>query len=206
MLLKNRFFTIDKNYGPEEIKEKGSRFISYSFHITSKEEATSIIKNLNKKYHDATHVCFAYRLGNGKELYFRYNDNGEPGGTAGLPIYKEIKANDYYNVLIAVIRYYGGVKLGTGGLTRAYAQSARKILDSSKKIAVLIRRSASIFFPFDFTGEIMQIINHYSIKIYKQNYLSDGVNMILSIPEEIFNEIDKIVSDKSKGKVKLKHK
>ncbi len=206
MLLKNRFFTVDKNYGPEEIKEKGSRFITYLFRITSKEEATSIIKDLNKKYHDATHVCFAYRLGNGKELYFRYNDNGEPGGTAGLPIYKEIKAKEYYNVLIAVIRYYGGIKLGTGGLTRAYAQSARKILDSSKKIAVLIRRSASIFFPFDFTGEIMQIINHYSINIYKQNYLSDGVNMVLSIPEENFNEIDKLISDKSKGNIKLKPK
>ncbi len=206
MQLKNRFFTIDKTYGPEEIKEKGSRFIAYLFHINSKEEANSIIKDMNKKYHDATHVCFAYRLGKGEELYFRYNDNGEPKGTAGLPIYKEIKSKDYYNVLITVIRYYGGIKLGTGGLTRAYAQSARKVLNSSKKVATLIRRSASVFSPYDFTGDMKQIINHYSVKIYKQDYLSNGVNMVLSIPEEIFKEIEKTISDRSKGKVKLKSK
>ncbi len=197
------FSTIDKEYGPEEIKEKGSRFISYLYPIKTKEVADSIIAELRKKYHDSTHVCFAYRLGNGEEDYFRYNDDGEPSGTAGIPIYNEIKSKEYFNNLVAVIRYYGGTKLGTGGLTRAYGQAAKKVLDGSKRVTIHVKQKVSIFFPYDFTGEMMQVVNRFNICIVNQDYSADGVQMQLEVPVAKLDDVSKQVIDRSNGKIKL---
>lgn len=197
------FFTIDKPYGPEEIKEKGSRFIAYIFPLETKESADGIIARLRKKYYDASHVCFAYRLGEGDEAYFRYNDDGEPSGTAGLPIYNEIKSKQYFNVLAVVVRYFGGTRLGTGGLTRAYGQAAKKVLEISKRITVHIKQRVSVSFPFDFTGEIMQLVNRFSLDIVKQDYSADGIVMQLDVPVGKVDELAKQIVDRSGGKIKL---
>lgn len=197
------FLTINKEYGPEEFKEKGSRFISYLYPIKNKDDADTIIAGLRKKFYDSTHVCFAYRLGRGTEDYFRYNDDGEPSGTAGLPIYNEIKSKEYFNVLVAVIRYYGGTKLGTGGLTRAYGQSAKMVLDTSVPVTVHIKQKASLKFPFDFTGEIMQLVNRFDIDILKQDYTADGVSMELDIPVGKVDELSKQLTERSSGKLKI---
>jgi uncharacterized YigZ family protein len=199
------FFTVDREYGPEEIKEKGSRFISYLYPVKTKETADTIIARLRKKYHDSTHVCFAYRLGNGDEDYFRYNDNGEPSGTAGLPIYNEIKSKEYFNTLVAVIRYYGGTKLGTGGLTRAYGQAAKKVLDVSQRVTIHVKQKVSIFFPFDFTGEIMQVVNRFSLDVVKQDYSAHGVQMQLEIPVAKLDDVSKQIIDRSNGKIRLEN-
>lgn len=195
------FNTVDKTYGPEEIKEKGSRFISYLFPIDTKEAADTFIAGLRKKYYDATHVCFAYRLGKGEEEYVRFNDDGEPSGTAGLPIYNEIKSKEYFNVLVAVIRYYGGVKLGTGGLTRAYGQTAAKVLEISKKITIQIKQKISLSFPFSLTGEMMQIVHRFSLDILKQEYSADGIQMQLDVPVGKVAEVTKQVVERSSGKI-----
>ncbi|MCU0286787.1 MAG: YigZ family protein [Acidobacteria bacterium] len=195
------FYTIDKIYGPEEIKEKGSRFIAYLYPVDTKETVDTFINLLWKNYYDATHVCFACRLGKGEEQYVRCNDDGEPSGTAGLPIYHEIKSKDYFNVLAAVIRYYGGVKLGTGGLTRAYSQAARKVLDLTAKITIQIKQKISLSFPFNFTGEIMQIVNRFSIYILKQEYSADGIRMELDVPIGKVEEIKKQLIERSSGKI-----
>ena len=198
------FSTIDKEYGPEEIKEKGSRFISYLYPIKTKKDAESIITGLRKKYHDSTHICFAYRLGSREEDYFRTNDDGEPSGTAGIPIYNEIKSKEYFNTLVAVIRYYGGTKLGTGGLTRAYGQVAKKVLDVSKRITIHVKQKVSVFFPYDFTGEIMQVVDRFNIGIVKQDYSADGVQMLLEVPVAKLDDISKQVIDRSNGKIKIR--
>ena len=198
------FFTIDKEYGPEEIKEKGSRFISYLYPVKTKEAADMIIARLRKKYHDSTHVCFAYRLGSGKEDYFRYNDDGEPSGTAGLPIYNEIKSKEYFNTLVAVIRYYGGTKLGTGGLTRAYGQVAKKVLDISERVTIHVKKRVFISFPFDFTGEMMQVVNRFGLDIVKQDYRADGIHMLLEVPIAKVDEVSKRVIERSGGKIKMR--
>lgn len=195
------FSTVDKTYGPEEIKEKGSRFISYLYPVETKEAADAVIVVLRKKYYDATHVCFAYRLGKGEEQYFRFNDDGEPSGTAGLPIYNEIKSKEYFNVLAAVVRYFGGVKLGTGGLTRAYGQAAAKVLNISTKITVHIKQKISVSFPFHFTGEIMQVVNRFSLDILKQEYSADGIQMQLDVPVGKVTEVTKQVIERSSGKI-----
>lgn len=197
------YYSINKEYGPIEFKEKGSGFISYLFPASEKPVAESILAGLRKKYHDATHVCYAYRIGRGREVYFRLNDDGEPSGTAGIPIYNEIKGRDYFNVLTAVVRYYGGIKLGVGGLTRAYGHSAKLVLDISKKIEIIIQSKAELMFPYDFLGEVMQIINRHAITITAREFKSSGVSMRLDIPTAHIKTIEKLISDRSFGKVQL---
>lgn len=196
------FLTIDNEFGPEEFKEKGSRFISYLFPVGSREEADAVIARLRKKYYDSTHVCFAYRLGNGTEDYSRYNDDGEPSGTAGLPIYNEIKSKAYFNVLAAVIRYYGGTKLGTGGLTRAYGQGAKNVLEVSKAVTIHVKQRVSLSFPFDFTGEIMQVVNRFGLDIVKQDYSADGIYMELDVPVGRVKDVERQITERSGGRIK----
>ena len=200
---KESFHTVGKAYGPEEIKEKGSRFISYLYPITSAEEAEGIIAALRKEYHDATHVCYAFRLGEGNEEYSRFSDDGEPGSTAGLPIYNAIKANDYFNVLAVVVRYFGGTKLGTGGLARAYGAAARKVIDSAETVTIHIKKEVSLDFPYPFTGEIMQIVNRFSLQVVNREYTSKGVSIKLAVPVARIEDVARGISEASGGKLIL---
>jgi uncharacterized YigZ family protein len=197
------YFTVAKPFGPEEIKEKGSRFISYLYPAASVEEAEAVINRLRKKYHDSTHVCFAFRLRQDDREYFRFSDDGEPGGTAGLPIYNEIKNKDYYNVAAAVVRYYGGTKLGTGGLVRAYASAARKVIDTAETLTVIIKKEVTLDFPYTYTGEVMQLINRFSLDIVNREYTGSGVSLKLAIPLARIAEVGQAVSDISSGKLQL---
>ncbi len=198
------FNTLHCAYGPEEFKEKGSRFISYAYPVTSQEAVDAIIGGLWKRYHDATHVCYAFRLGNGAEKYFRYNDDGEPSGSAGLPIYNEIKSKSYFNVLVAVVRYYGGTKLGTGGLVRAYGKGAKDVLEVAKPVTVHIKQAAVVVFPFGFTGEMMQMVSRFGIDILAQDFTAEGIHMKLDIPIARVDEVKKNLTDRSSGKISLK--
>lgn len=122
----------DKNIA--EIVEKKSKFIAQVFYIESKEEAEDIIFEMKKEYYDARHNCYAYSVFNTEknEVYTKYSDDGEPSGTAGVPILSVINGNNLVNVLIIVTRYFGGILLGTGGLVRAYKEAAEKVIDVSK--------------------------------------------------------------------------
>ena len=104
---------------------------------------------------------------------------------------------------MVVIRYYGGTKLGTGGLTRAYGQAAKKVLDVSKRITIHVKQKVSVFFPFAFTGEMMQVVNRFNIGIVKQDYCADGVQMLLEVPVAKLDDVSKQVIDRSNGKIKL---
>lgn len=202
--LVENYLTIDKAYGPEEIKEKGSRFIGSAYPVKDREAAEAIIAGLRKQYHDSTHVCFAYRLGAGEEDYFRYSDDGEPSGSAGAPIFKEIVSKEYFGVLAAVVRYYGGVKLGTGGLVRAYGGIAKKVLDVSRPVVIHVKQRASVSFPFDFTGEMMQWVNRLGLDIVKQDYTAEGSVMILDVPIARVGEASEDLTGRSGGKIGLK--
>jgi uncharacterized YigZ family protein len=198
------YYTIGKIYGPEEIKEKGSRFLAYLYPVATAAEIDSIIGKLRKKYHEASHVCFAFRLGKGTEEYFRCNDDGEPNATAGLPIYNEIKSKEYLNVLAVVIRYFGGTKLGTGGLARTYAAAARKVIGKATTSTVRITKEISLEFPYVFTGEIMKIIHRFALDIIKQEYTDRGVLINLAVPVARMKEVEKILTDISKGQLKFR--
>ena len=121
-----KYFTIDKSV--ESIyKEKGSKFLSFLYPVSSVDEVKEYLTQLKKKYYDATHHCYAYIIGYDKET-FRMNDDGEPSSTAGKPIYWQLQANDLTNVLLVVVRYFGGTLLGAGLLTRSYLKSAKEVI------------------------------------------------------------------------------
>ncbi len=188
---------------PIEIKEKNSRFISQCFPVLTKEEAEETVKKLWKIHYDCTHICFAYLLGEGEIAAFRYSDDGEPSGTAGLPIYNEILRKELFNVLVTSVRYYGGIKLGTGGLTRTYGASARAALDSAKTETVIIKKELSVEIPFDFTGIAMSYIGRFDgLEIKSTTYNEKGSTVTVRIP---IASVDKFIAEmieKTGGKIK----
>ena len=197
------FRTVSESTQPVEIKEKNSRFISQCFPVATKEEAEETVKKLCKIHYDCTHICFAYILGDGKIETFRYSDDGEPTGTAGLPIYNEILRKELFNVLVTSVRYYGGIKLGTGGLTRTYGASARAALDTAKVETVIIKKEVSVEIPFDFTGIAMNYIGRFEgLEIKSTTYTETGSSVTVRIP---IASVEKFIADlveKSGGKIK----
>ena len=199
------FKTIFEFTQPVEIKEKNSRFISQCFPVATKEEAEETVKKLWKIHYDCTHICFAYILGNGEIETFRYSDDGEPTGTAGLPIYNEILRKELFNVLVTSVRYYGGIKLGTGGLTRTYGASARAALDTAKVETVIIKKEVSVEIPFDFTGIAMSYIGRFDgLEIKSTTYTETGSSVTVRIP---IASVEKFIADlveKSGNRITLK--
>lgn len=199
------YTTISAKSGPFEFKEKGSRFISLIFPVTIPDEAETIVRQLWKEHYDATHIVYAYRMGKGTEQTFRYNDDGEPNGTAGIPVFNEIKRAALFDVLVVSIRYYGGTKLGTGGLTRAYGQSARLAVEQCEKKEVFIKDIFSVSIPFSFTGDMMYIINSIAgVDIVSQEYSESGTTIQFAIPVRYVENFNLLLIDKSKGQYALK--
>lgn len=201
---KDKYLTVAQEYGPQEIKEKGSRFIAFVYPIKNRQEAEEYIQGLRKRFHDASHVCFAYRIGQGEEEYFRSSDDGEPSGSAGLPIYNEIKSRGYLDVLVCVVRYFGGTKLGPGGLARAYARSAREVLETTAPVTVTIKQEVSLFFPYAFIGELMRLVSRFHLEILSRHDTPQGIRMKLAVPRSLLDDVSRIIADKSSGKIKLK--
>jgi uncharacterized YigZ family protein len=153
-------------------KEKGSKFLAFAFPINSKEQAEEHIALLRKKYFDARHHCYAWRLNNN---IFRTSDDGEPGGTAGKPIYGQILSTEVTNILIVVVRYFGGILLGTGGLTKAYKQAAREAIQNATIIEDVITENIQITFPYEKTSAVMKILKENSITPTKPSYNESGI-------------------------------
>jgi uncharacterized YigZ family protein len=145
--------------GPAEgnYREKGSRFLSYAFPVRNTDEIRYHIEFLRKKHHDARHHCYAYMLG-AERTTWRANDDGEPSGTAGKPILGQINAAMLTNVLIVVVRYFGGILLGTGGLTVAYRRSAADAISNAAIANLVVRNYYEITFPYASMNEVMKIL------------------------------------------------
>lgn len=150
-------------------KEKGSKFISFAIPVNNVEEIYKIIKEYKKTYFDARHVCYAYMLG-AERLDFRSNDDSEPSGTAGRPILGQINSRELTNILVIVVRYFGGVLLGTGGLILAYKEAASDALNQAQIIEKNISILYEIFFDFMLMNDIMKIIKENEIQILNQNF------------------------------------
>ncbi len=146
------------------LKEKGSKFISFAFPVNSDEELKSALENLRAEHPKATHHCYAFRMGMNGENY-RANDDGEPSGSAGLPIYNQLLANELTNILVVVVRYYGGTKLGVSGLVKAYKESAKLVLESAEFIIRELETEVTISFPFDRQNLIFTLLNKFDTKI-----------------------------------------
>lgn len=138
-------------------KEKGSKFFSFVFPVKDLSEVKSILDELKKKYYDATHHCYAYILGFEKEV-FRMNDDGEPSSTAGKPIYGQLQSKNLTNVLLVVVRYFGGTKLGVSGLIKAYKTAAAECLSAAMIVEKKVRLSYKVMFPYEKMNAVMSLL------------------------------------------------
>lgn len=155
--------------GRAEIKVKGSRFIGEAVPVNSVEDAESVLRTIRKREYDATHHCSAWRIdAEGSE--FRYSDDGEPSNSAGMPIFRQIECRDLFGTIVVVTRYYGGTKLGTGGLIRAYGEAASLALDDSRVREVIPRTRLTIRFSYDDTSPAMHLISQYDTVMADTRY------------------------------------
>ena len=150
-------------------KEKGSKFLSFAIPINSANEAKEIVKDYRKRFFDARHVCYAYMIG-AERTEFRSNDDGEPSGTAGRPIIGQINSRELTNVLIIVVRYFGGVLLGTGGLVVAYKEATADALNQSEIIEKAVEENVQIRFDYLQMNEVMKIIKDSDVQITNQTF------------------------------------
>ena len=163
-------------------KEKGSKFLSFAVPVSSADEVKEIVKNYRKEYYDSRHVCYAYMLGTDRKE-FRANDDGEPSGTAGRPILGQINSRELTNILVIVVRYFGGILLGTGGLVVAYKEATTDALNQAEVIEKTVDESISILFDYVLMNEVMRIIKDTNAQISSQSF-ENQCEMQLSIRKQ----------------------
>ena len=176
---KDEFLTITDTPAEGFYSEKRSKFLAFAFHVTSEEEVKQYVAEFRKKYYDARHVCWAYMLG-ADRTDFRANDDGEPSSTAGKPILGQINKNELTDILIIVVRYYGGVNLGTSGLIVAYRTAAAEAIANAEIVSQFVEEEVVFDFPYIMMNDVMKIIKDMSPRIISQTYDNTG-EMKLSI-------------------------
>lgn len=167
------FYRSIKFSGESLYKDRGSKFIGYCYQVENPEEAMEKLKVLRAKYHDARHFCFAYRT-QPLQPEIRFNDDGEPAHSAGTPIYNQILAHDLWNVLVVVIRYFGGTKLGVSGLVNAYKTAAQQAIENATAEGKYIYSYFELRFPYQKMGEVMQLINETGAEIVTETMAGNG--------------------------------
>lgn len=157
--------------GPSEglFKDNGSRFISFAYPVETEDEVKSIVGSLKKEYHDARHHCYAYRIGYKGDL-FRANDDGEPSSSAGRPILGQIDSNGLSDILIVVVRYFGGIKLGIPGLIRAYKTSSADAIVNNSIITKIATKRYLLKFGYDSMNSVMKMVKDMSLEQSNQNF------------------------------------
>ena len=164
---KDTYKTILKTSEEVLFKEKGSKFFGYAFPVTSEEEVKIHLDNLKKQHHSARHWCYAWQLGKSYE-YYRANDDGEPSNSAGMPIYGQLQSFDLTNTLVVVVRYFGGTKLGVGGLIQAYKTAAQMALETCKIVERTIDETFLLKFEYPEMNTVMRIIKEEDITLKNQ--------------------------------------
>jgi uncharacterized YigZ family protein len=163
-------------------KEKGSKFLAFSMPVENSEQVKELVKTFKKEYYDARHVCYAYMLG-AERKEWRANDDGEPSGTAGRPILGQINSRELTNILVIVVRYFGGILLGTGGLTVAYKEAAADALNQAEIIEKTVDCEMTIHFEYSIMNSVMRIVKETNAMILDQGYENDCF-MKLSIRQQ----------------------
>jgi len=162
------FRTIEK---PSEavFTEKRSKFLAFAYPVRTADEAKEIVATLSKKYYDARHVCWAYMLGPDR-TEFRANDNGEPSGTAGKPILGQINSLELTDILVAVVRYFGGIKLGTPGLIAAYRQASRDALEAAEIVERHVTAELHFTYPYAVINDVMRISRADGVQVLDSTF------------------------------------
>lgn len=180
------FQTIESPIEEVSFKEKGSKFIGYSYPVQDEDEVKEILINLWQKYPDATHICYAYRLGIDGEKH-RANDDGEPSGSAGLPIYNQILSKELTNVLVASVRFYGGTKLGVPGLVKAYKLSAQMVLDEAKIVERHLTEKIQFDFSYEDQGSVMRNIDKFQAEVIQTEF-TEKCKVVVRVKAENLEE------------------
>ena len=179
--------TINKDFSYTEIIKK-SKFLTFLHPITTQEQAKTLLEKYKKEYSDATHICYAYIL---DENTFKYYDDGEPTSSAGIPIYQALKNNNIIYTLAVVIRYFGGTKLGVGGLTRAYSSGVLTLATSENLVDYKKLNEYLIEMPYSLYDSFMYHINNKGIALNDKQFL-DTIFISLNLDEETLNELKDI--------------
>jgi uncharacterized YigZ family protein len=183
---------------------KGSRFIATARSVTSEAEANAFIENIKKEFHDATHNCYAWKVGVGRLQRYRYYDDGEPSGTAGLPILKSIDARAVSNGCIVVTRYFGGTRLGTGGLMRAYGKMAADLLRSCEIEKRYFTDTLHFEVSFDFTNVVHNIINTFDAELKDTKYNEVAVSFTVEVKTSQLQAFKTKLTDGTNGQVRFR--
>ncbi len=175
-------------------KEKGSKFLAFAFPVTTTEQVKQHVDKLKKEYFDARHHCYAYILGANKDAY-RLNDDGEPSGTGGRPIYGQLLSADLTNVLIVVVRYFGGILLGASGLANAYKAAARDAIENASIVEKTVDVSYRLQFEYVLMNDVMRVIKDYSLVPQNQQFNLDcslDVSVRKSVSVRLYDTLVKI--------------
>ncbi len=165
----DEYKTITKTVGEGYYTEKRSKFLAFAHHVTNVDEVKEVVAEYRKKYYDARHVCYAYMLGAGR-TEFRANDDGEPSSTAGKPILGQINSNELTDILIVVVRYYGGVNLGTSGLIVAYREAAADAIAHATIEQRQVEEEVVYDFPYVMMNQVMKVVKDMNPRIIAQTY------------------------------------
>lgn len=190
-----------KDFSYDEIIINKSKFIGYAKNCESEEKAREFISEINKKHYDATHNCYAYIIGDNKNI-MKCSDDGEPSGTAGVPILETLKKEDLTNTCIVVTRYFGGVKLGAGGLIRAYTQGAVIAINSNIIVEKLIYSHIKFTVDYTFIGSIQNYLDTNNILFAPPTYL-ENVTFDIYIPSKKEKYYKETFTNLTNGKIKI---
>ena len=200
--MEDTFKTLEKP-SPEVLhKDRKSKFYSYAFPVNTEEEVKSILEVLRKKHPSANHVCYAWQMGV-ESVSYRANDDGEPNNSAGMPIYGQIQSFEVTNVLIAVVRYFGGVKLGVGGLIQAYREGARLALEASDIVEKVEFAKIILNFEYPKMNAVMRLLKQHRITIVSQK-MELGCEMEISVQKSKVKEMIELLRQVHELKVKTK--
>ena len=180
------------------LKVRDSRFIGIALPVESEPEARAGISSAERQHPDATHCCYAYRLGTGDRTLERTSDAGEPAGSAGAPILSVIRGRNLSNVAVAVVRYFGGTKLGVGGLARAYRDAARAALDSGTVLERELRRRVGVTLPLTLVGEARSLLARLGGEVLSERY-GQSAELLVTIGEGVAADFRSRLDDLSRG-------
>jgi uncharacterized YigZ family protein len=200
-LSSDQFYQLKQQSRFEE-KVKGSHFISTARPVASEGEAVSFIEEMKREYHDANHNVFAWKVGLGRGQRYRYSDDGEPSGTAGLPVLKAIDARGLSNVCVVVTRYFGGIKLGTGGLMRSYGRMASELLKTCEIEKKYFTETVTFSVSFDFVNVAHNIINTMDAELKDSQY-SENVTFDVEIRASQATLFRSKLTDGTNGQVRF---
>ena len=172
-------------------KEKSSKFLGYAFPVTSEEEIKAHLEEVKKAHFSARHWCYAWQLGYGTNQRYRANDDGEPNNTAGIPIYGQIQSFELTNILVIVVRYFGGIKLGVGGLVQAYKTTAQLTLQEAEIEEKLITEELRICFEYPLMNKVMRVVKEQNLNITQQ-LLTEDCELHLAIRQSDYQRMQEL--------------